>query len=190
MAPFEAPEVEATVTEEEVDGAAVGNDDVTPEEAMSQVKALLEVLEPHESIEVADAFGGVHTLGALLPARRQVRVMRELEALANRSFDRDDMPDFGAGAEGMIGAIVILAADEDILDSLSRAFALAHPEVMTRAAEAAAAAGVPAERCEHAADLFPVEEIVSGLVPFFLRLAKRLLSAMGPMAALVGAAEA
>jgi hypothetical protein len=190
MAPFDPPEAPPVIEDgEQVPEEAVSAvSAVGAVEAIDQVKALLAVLEPPDRIEISDAFGGTHALRPLLPARRQVRVMRELEALANRTVDRDVVPSFSGGAEGVIGAIVLLAADEEILDGLSSAFALAHPEAMARAASAAEEAGVPEDERTHAADLFPVEEIVSGLVPFFLRLAKRVAEAMGPMTALVGVA--
>jgi len=170
-----APEAELSAEEtSEVVGADVDS-------ALESMRKMFDTMDPPSTIKIMDAFGGEHTTRALLPARKQVRVMRELEALSGADVSMEAISNMGDGAEGIVAAIVAMANDEAVLDSLSRAFALAHPKIVARARNAAIADGESEEDTKHVADLFPVEEIVSGLVPFFLRLANRMMSLLGPV---------
>ena len=64
-----------------------------------------------------------------------------------------------------------MAADPVILDGVCAAFSAAHPQLVAQASKAMAA------ECEldttDPAELFPLEELVAGLVPFFIRFATR-----------------
>ena len=147
------------------------------------LKKLFATIVPQDEVEFIDSYGGKHKARALLPARRQVRVMRELEAMFDANIDLSLLSvSAESGMDAIIRAIIGVAADERVLAGLGRAFAEAHPRAMKRALEMAAEAGdeFPKDTVD-GADLFPVEEIVAALVPFFVRLATRLLDALGQM---------
>lgn len=153
------------------------------------LRALLDRLVPAEGVEVQDVTGGRHRLPAALPARRQIPVMRALEALRDLPSDVPGVEELAtvmaqlvAGKvaptrllPALVGALLKLAGHELVLKALADAFALAHPEVARLATEAAQAAHIPVQ---DVADAFAVEEIVAGLLPFFLRLARRAMEAM------------
>jgi hypothetical protein len=134
---------------------------------MDEVRALLERLVPPETVELADVYGNKYTVRPVLSARRQIAVLRHAEKLMNLAAGTVDGMTFDVGN---IGAILIRLADnERVLDVLCDAFEAAHPQVVIHARSVA-------ESDEnHVADLFPVEEIVGGLVPFCVRLATKLL---------------
>jgi len=140
--------------------------DVDIQGAMEQLRSLFATLVPPDRVELQDALGNRYDATAVLPARAQIKVMQQLHAL----WERDLPVNLSADAASVAGLIVALAADEAILNGLSDAFVAAHPKVVKGATEASAAAG---DGYKHPADLFPIEELVAGLVPFFVRFAAR-----------------
>jgi len=194
--PYEAPEqpVENPLLTELVNGpsdekAADSAVDVTAgaqpepsaEEAMANLRGFFDTIVPRDTVEFIDAYGGEHVSNALLPARRQVKVMRELEALLDANVDLSILGKLGdeGGVDAAVRMLVEAAGNEQILSGLGKAFAAAHPgpvAVARRTAEAAESE-LPADM--DAADLFPIEELMAGLLPFSVRLATRLLDAVG-----------
>lgn len=170
----EAPTVPAPALAPPSEAAAPAPD-ASPLAAMEQLRALLETLVPPETVTVHDAFGGTHRIRGVLVARAQVLVMRHLEALAGA-----EVPDslrqvaLGGGLSSIAAVVMQLAADPHVLQGLSDAFGVAHPGAVRAAIEAAHVAG-EAPASHEPMDLFPVEELVAGLAPFLLRLARRLL---------------
>jgi hypothetical protein len=142
-------------------------------DAMEHLRQLFATLVPPDTLELQDALGNTYTARAALPARAQIKVMQQLQALSDREVS---MPTAGTDAAGMIGMLVQLAADPVVLDGVADAFAAAHPAVLVQARDAAKAQGLD---YTHPADLFPVEDLVAGLVPFFVRFARRAADLMG-----------
>lgn len=144
--------------------------------AMDSLRDLLVTLDPPSDVMLKDAFGGEHKVRSVVPARAQVRAMGELEKLASMPGGQG-LQEFaqaarGSGMQAAIQMLVRAATNEAVLDGLCAAFTHAHPQAVAAAQKQAAAAGVTAT---HVADLFPVEEVVAGLVPFLIRLVSRLV---------------
>lgn len=154
--------------------------DLSPTEAVANLRNLLATLVPPETLEIQDAFGNKHLTRSTLPARSQIKVMQQLEKLWQLSLNGDNVSDL-SGVSGVTQMLIGLAANEDVLDSLSNAFACAHPAAIKTAKLSALESGLSESECSHAADLFPVEEIIAGLLPFFIRLANRAIELMGKM---------
>jgi hypothetical protein len=149
-------------------------------EALSQLKDLFATLVPPETLELQDAFGNTHLTRSTLPARAQIKVMQQLEKLWKLELDGAIGGDL-TGVAGVSNLLMSLASNEDVLDSLSKAFACAHPAAMKTAKMSALDLNMLESECSHAADLFPVEEIIAGLLPFFMRLANRAMELMDKM---------
>jgi hypothetical protein len=140
--------------------------------ALQAIRELLETLEPSATIRIEDAYGGVYTLRSAVPARAQIRAMRALESVSSLAGG-EDLQAFAAASRGGVQAALTMliraAANEQVLDGLCAAFGHAYPDAVRAAS---VASGVKATEV---ADLFPVEEVVAGLVPFCIRLVRRLL---------------
>lgn len=148
-------------------------------EALDTLRELFATLVPPDRLTLTDAYGNAYTARAVLPARAQIKVMQQLHALWER-----DVPIAAANdAAGVAGLLVNLAADPEVLDGLADAFQAAHPSVCAQARKAAEAEGAQPADVAHPADLFPVEELVAGLIPFFVRFASRAANLMGQMTA-------
>ena len=150
-------------------------------EAAEELRQLFSTLVPPETIELRDAFGGVHKVRSALPARAQIRVMQQLDALLAARIDTSALALVaqGGGVEGVATALISLAQQPAVLDGLAAAFTAAHPSVVAQAIEAGRAVGV---EVADAADAFPAEELVAGLVPFGVRSASRLIELATGMA--------
>lgn len=164
----------------EVDNAPTiegGVEDVR--EAAEGLRRLFATLVPPDEVEIEDAFGGRYTVRAVLPARRQIVVMRKIEGLLSIDAEIGALATSGAGIEGIASAIVSLASNEAVLDGVAAAFEAAHPTVVATARERAREAGLSEEEVAHPGDLFSIEELVGGLLPFFLRLAAKIVGILG-----------
>ena len=155
--------------------------------AASQLRSLLATLVPPDRVHLVDAFGGSYTVPGILPARAQIVVMQKIEKLLEIDTDANALAGFSSGGMAAIGgAIIRLAAKPEVLLALALAFEAAHPVITKEARKRGVDKGALEKGGSYdAADLFPVEEMVAGLVPFFLRLASRmvdLLAAMGDQA--------
>jgi hypothetical protein len=180
-APESAPE--SAVQAQSEQGVEQGVQDVR--EAAKGLHDLFATLIPPEEIEIADVFGGEYRVRAVLSARRQIVVMRKIEGLL--SVDADIGALTGSGIDGIAGALVALASNEVVLDGISEAFEAAHPTVVASARARAIEAGLAPSEAEHPADLFAIEELVGGLLPFFVRLVAKMIGLFGTV---IGAVEA
>ena len=139
-----------------------------------QFRKLLDILDPPSEITVTDVLGTTHRVGAAVSARQQIKILREFEAIKElpvaSNIDADDV-----SGVGLAGVLVKLASDPDVLTGIATCFAHAHPIAVTNAANSAKEAGIPAD---DAADLFPIEEMVAGLIPLFGRLVQRSAGAI------------
>ena len=140
---------------------------------------ILDVLIPPKSVEVTDAFGNQYKLVTSVSARQQVQLFRIVEDLQKTDAMSKVMSSGLVGGEGGVAQMLMyLGSDEEVMACLAEAFEIAHPAAFDSAMEAANTAGVPAE---DAADCFAVEELVSAIVPLFLRLIKRTAQAASVM---------
>jgi hypothetical protein len=173
------PEPESPVGDEpqSTQNAEKGVEDVR--EAAKGLRDLFATLVPPDEIEIEDVYGGRYVERAVLPARRQIVVMRKIEALLALDGDVGAITLGGSGAEGIVNALVSLASNEKVLDGLSAAFEAAHPSVVASARERARSTGVSEADSTHPADLFAIEELVGGLLPFFVRLVAKMIDLFG-----------
>jgi hypothetical protein len=162
----------------------VGETDSPPEKTATttdpteQFRALLAVLDPPDEVVVTDAAGCSHRLRSAVSARAQIRIFREFERVKDLPVAEGLSGLDLAGGAGLAGALVALASDPDVLGSLARCFEIAHPEAVAAARVATTTAGLPVDEIVDAADLFPIEELVAGLLPLFGRLVQRSAGAM------------
>lgn len=137
---------------------------------IDQFRRLLDILDPPDEVVVTDAFGDSHRLASAVSARAQIKILREFERVKDLPVAQGlDLS--GGGGVGL--ALVMLAQDPEVLSALARCFAIAHPGAVASATESAGAMEI-----EDAADLFPIEELVAGLVPLFGRLIQRSAGAI------------
>lgn len=161
---------------------------------------LFNVLVPPARVEVEDIYGNRYVLPGALPAKRQIPVLQALEQLKDVSADnpgaqaiagliiraKDGNLNPETAAADVASAVFKLAGDDAVMQTLSDALRLAHPGAVGKALAAGKHAAAELRRAgdetavdpEHAHDVFAVEEIVSGLLPFFFRLARRVAQAM------------
>ena len=143
-------------------------------QAAQDLRDLFATLVPPDTIELTDALGNRYTVRSALPARAQIRVMQQMDELLSAEVDTSSISLVaqGGGLNAMANALVSLSKQPKILDGLAATFTAAHPAIVKQAGQAATEAGVEAA---DAADLFPAEELVAGLVPFIVRSAGRLV---------------
>jgi hypothetical protein len=150
-----------------------------PGQAVAALHALFSTLVPPDRITLTDVLGNEYAARAVLPARAQITIMQHLQRLWEAEVPGAQGIAEG-GAAGVAGALVALAADPIILQGLCDAFQAAHPHIVEQAMQAAVSEGMQAG---DSADVFPVEELVAGLVPFFIRFAARAADLAGQMMA-------
>lgn len=150
----------------------VGGGGATPvDAARSSLRVLRDVLEdlaPPEGVEVEDAAGRRYRVPGAIPARRQIAALVPLERLLDLPAVAGAWAQDGEDLLGTVARVVRAVATPDVVDLLDDAFGTAYPDVI---AAARAAAGATDAR---PSDLFPVEELAIGLVPFCVRAARRL----------------
>lgn len=136
----------------------------------NSIEELLTKLVPENDVVVKDCWGKEIRLPSALPARRQIKVFRLFKELADTPALKDafqgGVDDIGA----IVDVIISVASDEEVAAKLGEAFALAHPEALEG---------------KDPLDVLPVEEIMAGLIPFFVRFLHRSVGAMGMMSDIV-----
>ena len=165
--PGEALDAELIDPDEESDA------EMTLRSAAEAMRDLFDQLDPPDTIEVFDPAGNSYICKSALPARGQIRVVRQLETLLQVQIDGDDIQTRMQGGFGAIAeALVQLASSETVLTALANAFEAAHPGVVAQANQKLA--DETGTSASDAADLFAAEELVAGLVPFLARSGARL----------------
>lgn len=156
---------------------------------------LLDTLVVPETVEIRDSAGRQYTLPTSLPARRQIKVMRTANEMRKVAVGDAEVAALGAlfaradtssstGLMGSLGAIVMALADnEAFLTLVGRAFTEAHPDVAAQALLAGGGGHIDV------LDVFAVEELVAGLLPFSLRILRRAGGLMTGLAATRAVAE-
>ncbi len=152
--------------------------------AADAIRDLFATIDPPSEVIVSNIYGGSMKLRSSVAARNQIRAMRELEklsALTSTPELQEAAKSAGGGITGVIGFLVKAAMRDEVLDALCAAFAEAHPAALDAARADAKADGVKGADKLLVADLFPVEEVVQGLVPFLLRLIQKAIAAISSL---------
>lgn len=133
---------------------------------------LLERLVPDEGHNtLTDENGKEHTVPTRIAARKQIQVFREMRALMTDDIDEEQkqavLDAFTGGGDILAGlsGVLDIIADEKVVQRLDRAFGYAFPELVKELDAA------PTE-------VFGLEEIVEGLMPFFLKIVQKPMRAM------------
>jgi hypothetical protein len=121
------------------------------------------VPEAGEPVRWIDCAGRSYEAPPLLSARRQFQVARVAKRVGDRFFAAVRAASKGGAGTAAIAMTLLGLIDEEMLGELDQVFAIAHPEALAKAR--ASRPGVD----ELATDLFPAEELVKAIVPFFAR---------------------
>jgi hypothetical protein len=127
-----------------------------PPDLVGTLRTALSQLAAPERVIIRDFEGNEFALPAGLPARRQVRVFATLAQLIDAGQKR--LPQEELTGTGVLKLLVQALGDEALVEKLGRTFSVAYPNV----------AG---ER--DPLDVFPIEEILSSLLPLFVRFLRR-----------------
>tara|TARA_Y100000593_G_C4218364_1_gene290484 strand:- start:357 stop:887 length:531 start_codon:yes stop_codon:yes gene_type:complete len=149
-----------------------------PTELLESLKSFLSTLVPPTEVEIEDIFGNKYELTCSVSARNQIKILREF----------DKIKDIGSGIDlgkadgqvrGLVETIVNIATDEHSLLIICRCFSLGHSSALEKAKNHASNNKHLYEEGDLAcADLFSLEEMVTAIVPLFIRLAKRTSQAI------------
>jgi len=147
--------------------------EVNQNEEELDLKKLIETLVPVKSVVITDVTGEEHIVSGSVSARKQIEIMRLIDEVKSLPAVNIDMN--VTGALGIVGILLNLAQDPQVVDALARMFMTAHPQAYNAALENGNKAGIDVI---DASDLFAIEELVAAIAPLFVRLAKRTGSAM------------
>ena len=135
-----------------------------PEEAIGEIDivAFLEKLVPPETVTIKDINGNSFTLPGIIAARQQIKVFRRFKELMEDGGNLEgklsgislgDNLNVKSIAKGILSVI----SDEEVIEELGSIFTIAYPNAIE---------GDPL-------DLFPIEEVVSAIVPLCLNFLKK-----------------
>ena len=147
------------------------------ESVTDAITNLLETLVPPKEIEIIDIFGDTYKVTSSVSARKQILILREFDKMKEISLT----PTTAANGSmaSIVAMIVDIAMNESVFEAICKCFYLAHPDVAEEARKKAKKAKLKIED-NHlgVGDLFSIEEIVAGIVPLFIRLARRTGTAL------------
>ena len=147
------------------------------QDLLNSIKNFLATLVPPTNIVIEDIFGNSYELACSVSARNQIKILREFDKI------KDIGSDFKFSADGSVGSlvdnIISIATDDQALLIICRCFSLGHGACLEQVKEVANANSTPYDAGDMAcADLFALEELVTAIVPLFIRLAKRASQAV------------
>lgn len=160
---------------------------------LSDWKNLMETLFPDGKHTMRDVLGNQYVVRTVLPARREVLLIRKLAEVSELPVGDWAEHLRGAttgGVSEMIGSLLgmvgTLAREERVLSLLCEAVEIAHPQVLAavlvqlRATDdgRAVLAGVDQPTL---ADVFDTTELVQALLPFVLRPASKAMAALNTL---------
>lgn len=155
------------------------NDEPITDDVGFDFSTLVDILVPPSSVEITDAFGNQHKVSTAIAARSQIILFRIVEDLQKCEAVSKVMADGSiSNSGGVAGALMYLGGDDEVMGYLAEAFEVAHPKAYNEARKSAEDQGI---EVNDAADCFSVEELVSAIVPLFLRLLKRTAQAANVM---------
>jgi len=145
--------------------------------AMASIRGLFAELSPPEESTIVDALGNEYRIGSTCSARAQIKMMHEFENVLGSKVSIAEFQaawsSEGGGAAAAGKMLVTTMKDPAVLESIARSFEISRPFVYADAAKAwSTKTGKDFDG--DASDLFPLEEIANGLVPFFVRFAVRM----------------
>ena len=136
-------------------------------EALAQLKSLMDTLVPPENLEITDIFGETYKVSTNVSARSQVKIIRELEQVKDMELGLNDLNSLDVPS-----MIFKVAGNEKLMEMMCRCLKLAFPLIVANTEAKAKEKGVPFEE-PSPADLFGLEEVVAAIIPLFLRVARR-----------------
>lgn len=133
----------------------------------AMISLFLERLVPPEKIEIEDIFGNIYSLPTSISARSQIKVIRVFEGMMEK-VDRTKFkfPD-PINAATLLTAFINISSDDTVMNSIETCFKVAHPKVLKKALSKFDG------KSGSAADVFSIEELLSGVVPLFIRLIRK-----------------
>lgn len=141
------------------------SDDV--KDAAEGIKNLMETLVPPDDVTITDIFGTEYQVSTKISARSQIKIIRELEKCSDIDLGVDSVQELSIPT-----LIFKVAGNEDLLNMVGHCMKIAYPIIVSNAEQIATEKGVSFEE-PSAVDLFSVEEVVSAIIPLFLRVAKK-----------------
>jgi len=135
----------------------------------------LEKLVPPDTLDISDIYGNSYTLPTAISARSQIKVIRVFEDLMEKIDKTKFVVPDPVTMPALLKALLIVSSDELVIESIEKCFGLAHPKVLKSALKGYGKGG-------SAADVFSIEELLSGVVPLFIRLLRRGTSLITKMA--------
>lgn len=160
--------------------AIAGQEDKVQKTPNMDLQQLLDVLVPPTSIKIVDIFGNEYNIPSACSARAQIKILQHVDKLKNNQTVKDVLDSgfhFDEISE-LIGIIVSVASDPEVMSGIANAFAIAHPRPYAETKKHAENQGID---FEDAADLFPVEELAGAVVPLFIRLVRKGTSAVATL---------
>lgn len=140
-----------------------------PEQDLSSLTNLLETLMPPTNISIEDVFGEVYEVSSIVSARKQILIMREFDKIKKLEeplpLDISDVP-------SIIDSFIKISTNEVIFEVLCKCFEVAHKKIVVKSRTKSS------QDEQHVGDLFAIEEIVSGIIPLFIRLARKTSQAI------------
>tara|TARA_B100000282_G_C31417106_1_gene347315 strand:+ start:114 stop:578 length:465 start_codon:yes stop_codon:yes gene_type:complete len=135
-----------------------------PEQDLSGLTSLLETLVPPKNISIEDVFGTVYEVSSVVSARNQILIMREFDKIKEIKetikVNLSSLPD-------IMDSFIVVSTNEIIFNVLCNCFEIAHKKIVAETRKKAS------EDENHVGDLFAIEEIVGGIIPLFIRLARK-----------------
>ena len=145
---------------------------------------ILNVLVPPENITITDVFGDEHNVPSTTSARAQIKIMRLLETIKDVQVD-DSITLEVASVNDIVSVLGKLIMNETVFDVICKSAQLAHPKLVKKLVEKAKDEDVDFEEDMPLADLLPIEEVISIIVPLFLKIARRTGQAINKLAEVV-----
>ena len=139
------------------------------EQATETLKGLFANLVPVDHVEITDIFGVRHKIATTISARNQIKVLRIIEDVKDIEFNLNISDE-----TNILEMLLSLAGNENFLMAIGKCFDLAYPHVVLELKKQAEENGY---ECEDALDLFPIEDVLSAIIPLFIRLAKKTIGA-------------
>ena len=158
------------------DKSAQAEGESVPADVTSAFTNLFETLVPPKSVEIENVFGTKKTVSSFISARNQIKVLREFDKIKDVIGEFD----LTQSGEGLFASIISVASNENVLNTICDCFYAVNETFVVESIKEAKENGIKIKNsAEACADLFGLEEMVSAIIPLFLRMLKRATQAMG-----------
>ena len=139
------------------------------QQATDTLKGLFANLVPVDQIEITDIFGVKHQLATTISARNQIKVLRIIDDVKDIDFNLNISDE-----TNILEMLLSFVDNEVFLLAIGKCFDLAYPQLVSELKKEAQENGID---CDDALDLFPIEDVLSAIIPLFIRLAKKTIGA-------------